>query len=48
MKEQDKKLIKLIPELYEIIEKKLEENGIPANFAGAALSAMLATIRAIG
>ncbi|HFE8995052.1 TPA: hypothetical protein ACGATL_000289 [Raoultella ornithinolytica] len=48
MKEEEKKLIKLIPELIETIEIKLKENGVKDIYVGAAISLMQHALRELG
>lgn len=48
MKEEEKKLIKLIPELIETIEAKLKENGVRDIYVGTAISLMQHALRELG
>ncbi|MCS4388864.1 hypothetical protein [Klebsiella quasipneumoniae] len=48
MKEEEKKLIKLIPELIETIEVKLKENGVRDIYVGTAISLMQHALRELG
>ncbi|VUS88664.1 hypothetical protein [Klebsiella huaxiensis] len=48
MKEEEKKLIKLIPELIETIEAKLKENDVRDIYVGTAIILMQHALRELG